>query len=79
MLVDDAGESIVCATCGRALDGNDPDEDQFDLPGAPICGECDRARSQFMYETGRTTTRRSMIDPLDTMPESRVAAARGRR
>jgi hypothetical protein len=50
MLVDDADEPIVCATCGRALNGEDPDEDPTDLPGVPICGECYRERDHFMYE-----------------------------
>jgi hypothetical protein len=28
MLVDDAGEPIVCVTCGRALVGDDPDDNR---------------------------------------------------
>jgi hypothetical protein len=34
---------FVCATCGRALDG-DPDEDPTGDAGMPICGECARER-----------------------------------
>jgi hypothetical protein len=50
MLVDEAGEPVVCATCGRALQGDDPDEDPNDQPDAPICGECYRERDHFIYE-----------------------------
>lgn len=47
MLHDDASELVVCATCGRALDGFDPDEDELGDAGRPICGECARERDFF--------------------------------
>ena len=47
MLVDDASELVVCATCGGALDGVDPDEDEVGDAGRPICGECERERDFF--------------------------------
>ena len=36
-------EALLCANCGRALDG-DPDEDPTGDAGMPICGECERSR-----------------------------------
>ena len=50
MLVDDAGEAIVCGTCGRALDDVDPDEDPTGYEGRAICGTCYRNLNDFMYE-----------------------------
>jgi hypothetical protein len=50
MLVDDAGDAVVCATCGRALDGFDPDEDELGDAGQPICGECSRERDFIDFE-----------------------------
>jgi hypothetical protein len=41
---------IVCATCGRVLDG-DPDEDPTGDAGMPICGECARERDFFDLDT----------------------------
>ena len=40
--MDEAFEPLICATCGRALDG-DPDEDARGDAGRPICGECERS------------------------------------
>jgi hypothetical protein len=39
----------LCATCGRALDG-DPDEDPTGDGGDPICGECSRERDFFVMD-----------------------------
>jgi hypothetical protein len=39
-------KTLVCATCGAALD-SDPDEDASGDGGRPICGECARARDFF--------------------------------
>jgi hypothetical protein len=50
MLVDAAGEPIVCVTCGRALGGRDGDEDATGDAGQPICGECARERDFFDLE-----------------------------
>jgi hypothetical protein len=47
MLDDDASTFLACATCGRALDGVDPDEDEVGDAGRPICGECARERDFF--------------------------------
>ena len=47
MLDDDASELVACATCGRALDGFDPDGDEVGDAGRPICGECARERNFF--------------------------------
>lgn len=40
---------LVCATCGRALDG-DRDEDPTGDAGRPICGECARERDFFVMD-----------------------------
>lgn len=40
---------LLCATCGRALDG-DPDEDPTGDAGQPICGECARERDFFVMD-----------------------------
>lgn len=40
--------AVRCATCGRALEGDDPDEDPTGDDGRPICGECDRERNFFV-------------------------------
>ena len=47
----DGDASLVCATCGRALDGVDADEDESGDAGLPICGECARER-EFFDESG---------------------------
>ena len=39
----------VCATCGRALDG-DPDDDPTGDAGEPICGECARERDFLVLD-----------------------------
>ena len=39
---------VTCATCGRALDGEDPDEDPTGDDGQPICGGCERERNFFV-------------------------------
>ena len=42
-------DDLVCATCGRALDG-DGDEDPTGDAGRPICGECARERDFFVLD-----------------------------
>ena len=39
----------LCATCGRALDG-DRDEELTGDAGRPICGECARERDFFVID-----------------------------
>lgn len=41
---------VWCATCGRALDDVDPDEDPAGDGGRPICGECYRERDFFVMD-----------------------------
>lgn len=60
---------VLCATCGRALDG-DPDQDPTGDAGRPICGECARERDFFVMDLsdgvldGRIDTER--VDDADS-------------
>ena len=49
-MLPDGDASLVCATCGRALDGVDADEEESGDAGLPICGECARERDFFDIE-----------------------------
>jgi hypothetical protein len=39
--------TVICATCGTALDGQDQEEDPTGDGGQPICGNCARERDFF--------------------------------
>jgi len=63
VLLDDV---LHCATCGRALNG-DQDEDATGDAGGPICGECARERDFFDMEIadGREDDDTDEIDETD--------------
>lgn len=46
-----ADEPLLCASCDRALTGDDPDEDPAgNHDRLPICGECARERQFFVLD-----------------------------
>ena len=50
-MFDHAAEDLVCSSCGRALAGDDPDEDATgNDDNGPICGECYRERDFFVMD-----------------------------
>ena len=67
-MLDDLSDAAVCATCGRALDGFDHDEDEFGDAGRPICGECAR--------NATSSTSRSRSPTPSATPTSMVDAVR---
>ena len=61
----DAEEPLACATCGRLLEGLDPEDEPDGDAGRPICGECNRERNFAAIEEVELGEKRPLQDPED--------------